>query len=234
MQFIFLFIPVDYARLNANGARSMWRTLNFGGRRRAIARPVYGPRYQIATRRGGQPLVPLYHTPTLRQPRFFSFYMSGCPTGQGGVHWRLFLQYSMNPAKSLRVDCKPTGSDFRTGLVTYDFVEYAYSAKSVAGMCFQLSHPMALASFGHMLVYYNLHKYQYAPGVFGCRYWCQMVLEYMIALGFIAADSKERFEGYIASMNRQQPQIFPLPIIKGSFIGGLRFVRPGDNRLFLS
>ncbi|KLO09595.1 hypothetical protein SCHPADRAFT_559678 [Schizopora paradoxa] len=38
----------------------------------------------------------------------------------------------------------------------------------------------------------------------------------------------KRFKSFIKCMNRLNPNLYPLPLLKGSFIGGLRQARRGD------
>lgn len=169
--------------------------------------------------------MPLYSSPTLlpaldpawHHTRIFSIYIAGSPTPSGGVHWRLFLQVSANPDKSVRVDCKPGGSDFHTGNVVLDPVNYAYSSKTVAIAKCNLAYPMTPETFRNMLGYYGLLIYRYAPGPKGCRFWCQTVLEYLTMLGFLAPGVKANFEQYIGNCHMRQPQRYPLPVIRGTF-----------------
>ncbi|KLO09591.1 hypothetical protein SCHPADRAFT_559576 [Schizopora paradoxa] len=189
----------------------------------AVIKPALGiPQVAYQYARNTAPAPQVRNSSSIWQHTYISrFYMSACPTGFGGVHWRLYLQYSDHPAKSIRVDCKPSGDDLRTGKVVFDLVDYAFSSKTAAGMMFKLLRPISVLSFWRMLCHYNIQTYRYAPGVYGCRYWCQIVLKCLEVLGFLAPGEMALFLGYIADRNRKEPNVYPLPIIRGEFLAGL-------------
>jgi len=168
-------------------------------------------------------------------------HLVGCqvPGLGGGVHWRLYLQLSDNPVRSVRVNLKPTGHDLCTGKVEMDEVQYAYSRNYVAGTSQDapVERRLTPVGFKRMLKHYNLDKYRYVPGthaVYGCLFWCLTVMKYMVDLGFLLPGATRFFEEeYFPGLHAQNPNMYPPEPVQGEFEYRLP-VRHGDTNLFMA
>ncbi|KLO18090.1 hypothetical protein SCHPADRAFT_136563 [Schizopora paradoxa] len=134
------------------------------------------------------------------------------------VHWRIYLVVRKSPPLAVRVDMHPGGRDGQFGELKLKKVKYLYSKNYAAGFEVQAVQNWTPVTFLSMLQVNALDYYYYAPGPHGCRYWCTMVLRCMEVVGFIQPGSALRFEQYIAQLNYEDPEKYPLPLIKGTFL----------------
>lgn len=132
------------------------------------------------------------------------------------LHWRIFLQMSETSViLNMTTDERP--GDPLIGTLHIQSKDYQITENRQGIFIPQMKIPITVGQFIEVLLKKGRARYMYNENGRGCRWWCETVLEDMVAVGLFDSSSIRNFRKYIQRGYESNPLLFPMPTTEGCF-----------------